>query len=87
MKINENFIYKIIAGQPVVVPVGEASKKLNGIISLNGPAEVIWKCLEKGMEYDDIVSAVKAEYDAETEVIKNDLDKFLAKLKAYSIVE
>lgn len=87
MKLNENFIYKTIAGQPVVVPVGEAAKKINGIISLNGPAEIIWKALENGKEYDEIVDAVKAEFDADESVIRNDLDSFLEKLKKYGILD
>ena len=87
MKLNENFVYKTIAGQPVVVPVGEAAKKINGIISLNGPAEIIWKCLQDGKGYDEIASSVKAEYDADEEIIKKDLDAFLEKLRGYGILE
>ncbi len=87
MKLNENFVYKSIAGQPVVVPVGDAAKKINGIISLVGPAETIWKALEAGKNYDGIVDDIKAEFDADEETIKKDLDNFLEKLKGYGILE
>ncbi len=87
MKLNENFVYKTIAGQPVVVPVGEAAKKINGIISLVGPAEIIWKALEAGKDYDSIVADIAAEFDANEETIKKDLDIFLEKLKDYGILE
>lgn len=87
MKLNENYILKEIAGMPVVVPVGEAVNKIRGMITLNGPAEVIWKALEDGKDYEKIVAEIKAEYDADDSVIRADLDAFLEKLKNYGILE
>ena len=87
MKLNENYILKTVAGMPVVVPVGDAVNNIHGMIALNGPAETIWQSLEKGENYDEIVAAVKAEYDAPEDIIKKDLDAFLEKLKNYNILE
>ena len=87
MKLNENYILKTVAGMPVVVPVGEAVNNIHGMITLNGPAEIIWKALEDGKGYDEIVVLIKSEYDAPEDVIKADLDAFLEKLKNYNILE
>ncbi len=87
MKLNENYILKTVAGMPVVVPVGDAVNNVRGMITLNGPAEVIWKALEEGKEYDEIVALVKEEYDVTEDVVKKDLDAFLEKLKNYKILE
>ena len=87
MKLNENFILKTVAGMPVVVPVGEAVNDIHGMITLNGPAEIIWKALENGKTYKDIVAEIKSEYDVNDDVIKKDLDAFLEKLKNYKILE
>lgn len=87
MKLNKNFIYKTIAGMPVVVPVGDAAKNINGVISLNGPAELIWKALEADKDYDIIVAEIKAEYDADEDIIKKDLSNFLAKLKSVGALD
>lgn len=87
MKLNENFILKTVAGEPVVAPVGDAVNIINGIIKLNGLAEIIWKALEAGESYEKIVDLVKSEYDAPEDVIKKDLDAFLEKLKNYKILE
>ena len=72
---------------PVVVPVGDAVNNIRGMITLNGPAEVIWKCLEEGKGYDEIIAQIKSEYDAPVDVIKADTDAFLEKLKNYKILE
>lgn len=87
MKLNENYILKTVAGMPVVVPVGDAVNNIRGMITLNGPAEIIWKALEEKKSYDEIISIVKNEYDAPEDVIKTDLDAFLEKLKNYKILE
>lgn len=87
MKLNENYILKTVAGMPVVVPVGDAVNNIRGMITLNGPAEVIWKCLEEGKGYDEIIAQIKSEYDAPEDVIKADTDAFLEKLKNYKILE
>ena len=87
MRLNENYILKNIAGSPVVVPVGDAVNNINGMITLNGPAEDIWKALEDGKDYDDILAMLISEYDAPEELLRNDLTAFLEKLKKYSILE
>ena len=87
MKLNENYILKTVAGMPVVVPVGDAVNNIRGMITLNGPAEVIWKGLEEGKTYDEIIDIIKGEYDAPEDVIKADTDAFLEKLKNYKILE
>ena len=55
MKIANGFKLKILQGKDgesekgVIVTVGEASKKLNGIISLNEQATLIFKCIDQGL--------------------------------------
>lgn len=87
MKIKDNFILKTIAGSPVVVPVGEDAARIKGMITLNGPAEVIWKCLENGAEKEDILLSLKEKYDAPEELLKADIDAFIGKLKELDILE
>ncbi len=87
MKLNDNYILKTVAGMPVVVPVGDAVNEIHGMITLNGTAEVIWKALENGFGYDEIVVAVKKEYNVSEDVIEADLDAFLEKLRKYKILE
>ena len=86
MKLSENYILKTVAGTAVVVPVGDAVNDIRGMITLNGPAETIWKCLEQGMEFDAIVAQLKAEYDAPESTLRADLTAFIEKLKKYKIV-
>ncbi len=87
MKLNENYILKTVAGSPVVVPVGDAVNNIKGMITLNGPAETIWRALEEGKDFEGVLSVLNAEYDAPEELLKSDLTAFLDKLRGYKILE
>ena len=88
MKINENFVLKSIAGEAVVMPVGEAVNKVNGMIKLNPTAEVIWKALEHETTLEDVISAVRANCQNvdETTLIEDVVD-FTEKLGKLGILE
>ncbi len=86
MKINENFILKKIAGSTVVIPVGEAANEIHGMITLNETAELIWEAIVGGCGYDEILSKLKNEYNADESVLKEDLDAFLNKMKEKHIL-
>ncbi len=87
MKLSENFILKNIAGAPVVVPVGDAVNNIKGMITLNGPAETIWRALEDGKDFDGVLAVLISEYNAPENVLKADLTAFLDKLRAHKILE
>ncbi len=87
MKIANGFKLKILQGKDgenekgVIVTVGEATKKLNGIISLNEQATLIFKCIEKGFSVDQIVEEMLKIYDADAEIIKRDVQVAINKFK------
>ena len=43
MKTNSEFILREIAGEAVLIPTGEASQNLNGMIHLTETGAFIWK--------------------------------------------
>lgn len=88
MKINENFVFKSIAGEAVVMPVGDAVNKVNGMIKLNPTAEVIWKALEQETTLEDVISAVRANCQNVNEAtIIEDVVDFTEKLRKLGILE
>ena len=88
MKINENFVLKTIAGEAVVMPVGEAVSKVNGMIKLNPTAEVIWKALEKETDFESVINEVKANCDGVDEAtLRDDVTAFIEKLRKLGILE
>ena len=84
MKIKEGYLLKEVAGNCVVVPVGNVT--FNGMLSLNDTGRLIWKKLEEGCEEKDIVSAFLAEYDVTEEKAKADIAAFLTKLRGAGLL-
>lgn len=87
MKIKEGFILRKVADSNVVVAVGARAKEFNGIINLSESSAFIWKILEKGAEKEDLVEALLNEYKADREVVENDVDRFINKIKEAGLVE
>ncbi len=88
MKIKNGFVAKEIAGQYVVVALGQASKIFNGIIKLNESGKFIWDMLVKGAEKEDIVKALLEEYEGVDEATATaDVDRFIGELRGANILE
>lgn len=88
MKIKSGFVAKEIAGQFVVVALGDASKIFNGIIKLNDSGKFIWDMLSRGSERDEVVEALLNEYEGvDRETAEADFDKFAETLRGANILE
>lgn len=88
MKIKGGFVVKELAGQYVVVALGQASKIFNGIIKLKDSAKFIWDKLAEGAEKDDVVVALLEEYEGvDRETAERDFDNFVNELRGANILE
>ncbi len=84
MKIRDGYLLKEVAGNHVVVPVGNVS--FDGMLTLNETALLIWKKLEQGCEEADLISAFLEEYDVTEERAKADISAFVEKLRKADIL-
>ena len=87
MKIKKGFAKRNIAGSNIVVPVGDASKEFNGMITLNDSASFFWDCFQKDITLDEAVKLVTNEYEVEADRARADIEKFLKLLKDNNLLE
>lgn len=87
MKIKEGFKLRKVCDNAVVVAVGKATLDLNGLVTLNGSGEFLWKELEKGAEKKELINAFIENYEVDEKQAEADIDSFLAKLKGAGIIE
>ena len=87
MKTKQGFMLRNIAGKDIVVAVGEAAMDFNGMITLNETGAFLWKLLEKGAQYDELVSALLAEYDVDEATAKDGIDKFLETARGAALLD
>ncbi len=86
MKMQEGFVMREVAGQYVVVAVGEASKTFHGMIKLNSTGKDIWEGLEKGLTEEEIVEILVEKYDVQNSDVKNDVQEFLKQMREVGII-
>lgn len=87
MKIRSDFVIREVAGTWVVLPIGEASIKFNGMINLNPTAVFIWKALEVDTSLEAIAERMAAEYKVTYDKALQDVTEFVQKLVELGCVE
>ena len=87
MKVKPGFILREVADTYVVLPVGDAVMKFNGMLSLNETGVVLWRQLEQGAEMTDLVKALVERYGIEEEKAQRDVAAFLEALSPVDCLE
>lgn len=87
MKIKKGFTVRNIAGSDIVVPVGNAEKIFNGMITLNESGAFFWNALLKDTTVDEVVKKVTSEYDVDESKARADVEKFINLLRENDLIE
>ena len=87
MKIKEGFILREVAGNYIVVAVGDAVKGFNGVINLNETGAFLWRILEKGSDKKGLLDALLSEYDVSEDIAAKDVKTFIDKLTEAGLVK
>lgn len=74
---NPDFISREIAGEFILVPVGEAAGTFNGLASLNPAGVFLWKLLAQPRTRQELSDALAKEYELTGEQGEQDVGDFL----------
>ncbi len=80
MQISKEVIHREIAGEHILVPIGELALKRSGVFVITEIGAEIWEMLQSGKERDDILAALLNEYEVAEEVLMKDIEEFLQML-------
>lgn len=87
MKIKDGFILREVAGNYIVVAVGDAVKEFNAVINLNEISALLWKRLAEGATEEQLVDALLSEYEVEKETAQKDVKIFIEKLTEAKLIK
>lgn len=87
MKTKKGFMLRSVGGRNVVVAIGQASEEFNGLITLNESGAFLWKQLQSGTTYEDMLAAMLAEYEVDEETARAGIDAFLETAKGAGLIE
>jgi hypothetical protein len=87
MKLKEDFMLREVAGQWLLVPIGESVVNVNGIITLSESGVILWKELENGIPGEaGLADALMKEYEIDHETALESVREFLSDLKEKGII-
>ncbi|HIV69129.1 MAG TPA: PqqD family protein [Candidatus Butyricicoccus stercorigallinarum] len=87
MKLKYEFSVREIAGEVVLVPLGEAALKLSGLITTNEVGAFLIENLREDTTQERLVQAVCEDFDIAPETAAADVDSFLARLREFDMLE
>ena len=87
MRVSQELILREIAGEHILVPVGETALRFQGMITLNESGLLLWQKLQSGFTGEDLVEALLAEYQVERSQAQADVAAFLEKLSQVELLE
>lgn len=87
MKIKEEYILKEVAGNFIVVAVGNAALDFNGVITLNETGAFLWNKMNREITEAELAEALMNEYEIDKDSADKDISRFINKLKEADILE
>ena len=87
MKIREGFLLRNVAGNNVVVPIGQATLDFNGMMSLNETGAFIFSKMLDGTTKEQLIEDLISEYEVEREIAQKDVDHFIKKVEGEGLLE
>lgn len=87
MKTKKGFMLRSVGGRHVVVAIGKASEEFNGLITLNETGAFLWKQLQNGTTYDNMLSAMLDEYEVDEATARAGIDAFIETAKGANLLE
>lgn len=87
MKISKDLILREIAGEHILVPVGAAAAKFNGLITMNEVGRFIFDQLAEDRTLPELAERVTAEYDVDYDTALRDAEAFVQQLREVGALE
>ena len=83
---NDNFVFRQIEGETVLVPIRDNVGDLDCIYSLNPVGALVWENLDGSQDLDAIKNRIAAEYDVADDKAETDLMSFIEEMKTIAAV-
>lgn len=87
MKIKDGFLLREVAGNYVVIAVGEDAVNFNSIITVNEIGAYIWNKINEGKNEEAIADDIIGEYSIDRNTALKDIGEFINQLREAEIIE
>jgi len=87
MKIKDGYLLREVAGNKIVVPVGDAAVNFNGMINLNETGAFLWEKLQNDVQPRFLLNELMNEYDVDEDTAKADIEAFINKMYGAGLLD
>lgn len=87
MRVKKEYVLRKIAGEDLLVPIGNEIANFSGVIYLNSVASFIWEKMQSDITIKQLKEAIIQEFDVTEEQLEEDLSKFLVLLEERNMLE
>lgn len=84
--MKNNYLLREIAGEYMLVPLGERGLTFNSIVTFNETAAFIWKRLEENLTEEEIAKALTLEYNVTYQQALEDVQQLIGYLKEKNVL-
>jgi len=84
---NENFVFRRIEGETILVPIRGNVGDLDCIYSLNPVAAMVWERLDGSADLKAIQDIIAEQYDVSADEVRTDLLSFINEMKTIAALE
>lgn len=86
MQIRKQFSLREVAGEYLLIPMGESAIDLNGMITTNEVGATIWELLPQVCDEKELIERLLQDYEVERTELEADVRNFLQSLRHMGIV-
>ena len=86
-KANPDFLLREVAGEAVLVPVGEAGIFENSVISLNETCRFLWQLFQQPRTMEDVIAEAKKEYSDPDGEMEQGIKDFIREYLQYGLLK
>ncbi|HJC90135.1 MAG TPA: PqqD family protein [Candidatus Mediterraneibacter excrementigallinarum] len=86
-KANPNFLLREVAGEAVLVPVGEAGIFENSVISLNETCRFLWQLFQEPRTLEDVIAEARKEYSDPDGEMEQGIYDFIREYLKYGLLK
>ncbi len=87
MKRKSDFVMQNVGGEKLLVPLGANVITLNGLITLNDTAALVWELLAQECTLEELTVAVTEQFDTTPERARADVRTFIDEITQLGLLE
>ena len=87
MKLRYELVLRNVAGETILVPIGEAAKKYSGLFAVNELGAFLWERIPEAESEAALVNLVLEDYEVSREEAEQDVQEFLGKLREMGLLD